>query len=68
MEKTLPSLDSDEVAERFVDTVDLSEYDLSGMEMVRFEFRPKTERVNMPPPRSLLAAAKAPMPPEASSD
>jgi predicted DNA binding CopG/RHH family protein len=59
MKKKLPSLDSDEAAERFVDTVDLSEYDLSGMEMVSFEFQPKTERVNMRLPRPLLDAVKA---------
>jgi hypothetical protein len=33
VKRKLPSLESDEAAERF-DTVDLSEYDLSGMEMV----------------------------------
>ena len=59
MKKKLPSLDSDEAAERFVDTADLSEYDLSGMEMVGFEFQPKTERVNMRLPRPLLDAVKA---------
>ena len=25
----------------------LADYDLSGMRMVRFEFQPKTERVNL---------------------
>jgi predicted DNA binding CopG/RHH family protein len=59
MKKKLPSFDSDEAAERFVDTADLSEYDLSGIEMVRFEFQPKTERVNMRLPRPLLDAVKA---------
>ncbi len=59
MKKKLPSLNSDEAAERFVATADLSEYDLSGMEMVRFEFQPKTERVNMRLPRPLLDAVKA---------
>ena len=59
MKRKLPSLDSDEAAERFIDTADLSEYDLSGMEMVRFEFQPKTERVNMRLPRPLLDAVKA---------
>jgi predicted DNA binding CopG/RHH family protein len=59
MKKKLPSLGSDEAAERFIDTADLSEYDLSGMEMVRFEFQPKTERVNMRLPKSLLDAVKA---------
>lgn len=59
MKKKLPSLDSDEAAEHFIDTADLSEYDLSGMEMVRFEFQPKTERVNMRLPKSLLDAVRA---------
>jgi predicted DNA binding CopG/RHH family protein len=59
MKKKLPELRSDEAAEKFVDNADLSEYDLSGMEMVRFEFQPKTERVNMRLPRPLLDAVKA---------
>ena len=59
MKKKLPVLRSDEAAERFVDTADLSAYDLSGMEVVRFEFQPKTERVNMRLPRPLLEAVKA---------
>ena len=59
MRKKLPRLDSDEAAENFISTADLSDYDLSGMEMVRFEFQPKTERVNMRLPRPLLDAVKA---------
>jgi predicted DNA binding CopG/RHH family protein len=59
MKKRLPRLDSDEAAAAFVAEADLSEYDLSRMEMVRFEFQPKTERVNMRLPRPLLDAVKA---------
>lgn len=59
MKKKLPRLDSDEAAAMFISTADLSEYDLSGMEMVRFEFQPKTERVNMRLPLPLLDAVKA---------
>jgi predicted DNA binding CopG/RHH family protein len=59
MKKPLPTLGSDEEAEHFVATSDLTEYDLSGMRMVRFEFQPKTERVNMRLPRPLLDAVKA---------
>jgi predicted DNA binding CopG/RHH family protein len=59
MKKKLPRLNSDEAAETFIATADLSEYDFSGMEMVRFEFQPKTERVNMRLPRPLLNAVKA---------
>ena len=59
MRKKLPRLVSDEAAEKFIATADLSAYDLSGMEMMRFEFQPKTERVNMRLPRPLLDAVKA---------
>jgi predicted DNA binding CopG/RHH family protein len=59
MKKKLPRLVSDEAAENFISTADLSDYNLSGMEMVRFEFQPKTERVNMRLPRPLLDAVKA---------
>jgi len=57
--KKLPVLKTDEAAERFVATADLSEYDLSGMMPVRFEFKPKTERVNMRVSKGLLDSVKA---------
>jgi predicted DNA binding CopG/RHH family protein len=57
--KKLPRLKSDKAAEDFVANADLTEFDLSGMRMVRFEFEPKTERVNMRLPRTLLDAVKA---------
>ena len=53
------SLRSDKEAEEFVANSDLTEYDLSGGEIVRFEFQPKSERVNMRLPRPLLDAVKA---------
>jgi predicted DNA binding CopG/RHH family protein len=59
MKKPLPALRSDEDAERFVAEADLTEYDLSDMRIIRFEFQPKTERVNMRLPKSLLDAVKA---------
>ena len=59
MKKKLPKLRSDKEAEAFVAKSDLTEYDLSGMRMVRFEFQPKSERVNMRLPRPLLDAVKA---------
>jgi predicted DNA binding CopG/RHH family protein len=58
MKKSLPELKTDEEAEAFVATSDLTEYDLSGIRMVRFEFQPKSERVNMRLPRPLLDAVK----------
>ncbi len=67
MKRPLPALKTDEEAEHFVAEADLTEYDLSEMRLVRFEFQPKSERVNMRLPKSLLdavraAAAKAGMP------
>lgn len=56
--KAMPSLRSDEDAENFVDTADLSEYDLSGFMPVKFEFEPKTAVLNMRLPQALLTAVK----------
>jgi predicted DNA binding CopG/RHH family protein len=57
--KPLPRLKSDEEAERFVDTADLTEYDLSGFKRMHFEFEPKSAQVNLRMPESLLKAVKA---------
>lgn len=59
MKKKLPKLRSDKEAETFVARADLTEYDLSGFKTVRFEFQPKSERVNMRLPKPLLKAVKA---------
>jgi predicted DNA binding CopG/RHH family protein/uncharacterized DUF497 family protein len=59
MKKKLPEIRSDEQAEEFVAKADLTDYDLSRMRLVRFEFQLKSERVNMRLPRSLLEAVKA---------
>ncbi|WP_163267519.1 CopG family antitoxin [Chelativorans alearense] len=58
MKKKLPVLKTDEEAEEFVANADLTEYDLSGMKPVRFEFEKKEARVNMRLPSSLLDAVK----------
>lgn len=58
MKKKLPKLKSDKEAEAFVTKSNLTKYDLSGMRMLRFEFQPKSERVNMRLPRRLLDAVK----------
>jgi predicted DNA binding CopG/RHH family protein len=52
-------LTSDEEAEHFVETVDLTDYDLSELRAVQFEFQPKSERVNMRLPKPLLDAVKS---------
>jgi predicted DNA binding CopG/RHH family protein len=42
MKKKLPNFRTDAEAEHFVETADLSEYDLSGLVRVRFEFKDTT--------------------------
>jgi predicted DNA binding CopG/RHH family protein len=59
MKKKLPRFRSDKAAEDFVEKADLTEYDLSAMRPIRFEFQPKSERVNMRLPRQLLDAVRA---------
>ena len=56
--KKFPVLKTDEAAEQFVATADLTKYDLSEMVPVRFEFMPKTERINMRLPEDLLNSVK----------
>ncbi|MBI2719503.1 MAG: BrnA antitoxin family protein [Rhizobiales bacterium] len=58
MKKKIPEFKTDAEAEAFVDSADLSQYDLSGFKPVRFEFQPKTERVNMRLPAELLQAVR----------
>jgi len=58
MKKKIPTFSTGEEAERFVDAADLSEYDLSGLTPVRFEFEKKTAQLNMRLPKPLLEAVK----------
>ena len=57
--KPMPSLRSDAEAEAFVETADLTQYDLSGFKPMRFEIEPKAASLNMRLPSSLLDAVKA---------
>ena len=56
--KTIPTFRTNAAAEAFVDTADLSDYDLSGGRAVRFEFEKKSGRVNMRLPENLLDAVR----------
>jgi predicted DNA binding CopG/RHH family protein len=56
--KPMPSLRNDAEAEQFIDSADLSEYDLSGFKPMKFEFAAKTAVLNMRLPQSLLLAVK----------
>lgn len=58
MRKPFPSFNTDEEAESFVETADLSEYDFSSFIPARYEFEPKAAQLNMRVPQSLLDALK----------
>ena len=58
MKRKLPKLKSDREAGDFVAKSDLTQFDLSDMRVMRFEFQPKDERVNMRLPKPLLEAVK----------
>jgi len=58
MRKKIQTFKTDEEAERFVATADLSKYDLSGLKLVKFEFEKKEAQLNMRVPRGLLDAVK----------
>lgn len=58
MKTKIPTFQSDAEAERFVATADLSKFDLSGAQLVRFEMKPKDKSVNLRMPLSLFDAVR----------
>lgn len=58
MPKPWPDLRSDEAAEDFVATADLTEYDVGAMRRVRFVFAADDEPVEASLPAALLASVK----------
>ncbi len=58
MKKKLPKLRTDKAAETFVDEADLTQYDLSDMKPVSFEFQPKDKSITMRLPETLFEAIK----------
>ena len=56
--KPIPKLETDADAERFVESADLTEYDLSGFYSSHFEFQPEAAQLNMRLPQTLLDAVK----------
>jgi predicted DNA binding CopG/RHH family protein len=52
-------LRSDEEADAWLQSADLSEYDLSGMKKVRFELARKDASISLRLPAALLATLKA---------
>ncbi len=57
MKRKVPRLRTDEEAEAFLER-DLSDLDFSQFKPVRFEFQPKTARVNMRLSKPLLESVK----------
>ena len=55
--RKFPALNTDAEAEAFLDQ-DLSDLDFSQFKPMRFEFQPKTVRVNMRLPAELLTAVR----------
>ncbi|MGA9642128.1 MAG: BrnA antitoxin family protein [Terriglobales bacterium] len=47
MKKKIPTFKSDRAAAAFVDRADLSQYDLSGAQLVRFEIKRKDKSINL---------------------
>ena len=58
MKKKIPTFNTDKEAQDFVDTANLTEYDLSGGAQIQFEFEPKSANLNMRVPKPLLDAVK----------
>jgi predicted DNA binding CopG/RHH family protein len=58
MKKKIPTFKSDEAAEAFVAKADLSDYDLSGAKLVRFELKHKDKSINLRLPEQLLNAVR----------
>ena len=47
MKKKIPTFKNDHEAQAFVAKEDLSKYDLSGAQLVRFEMKPKDKSINL---------------------
>lgn len=58
MKKKLPELKTDNEAEDFIDTVDLTEYDLSALVPMQFEFQRKECSITLRLSDPLLEAIK----------
>ena len=59
MKPRIPTFKTDKEAEDFVDSADLTDYDLSGAKRVHFEFSPKDKSINLRLPTKLFEAVQA---------
>jgi predicted DNA binding CopG/RHH family protein len=58
MKRKIPALRSARAAAAFVDKADLSKYDLSGAQTVRFEMKRKDKSINLRLPEELYEAVR----------
>jgi predicted DNA binding CopG/RHH family protein len=58
MKKSIPTFKTDREAEEFVAGADLTDYDMTGGQVVRFEMRPKDKAVSLRLPEKLLDAVR----------
>ncbi len=58
MKKPIPTFKTDKEAEDFVATANLTDYDLAGGQIVRFELKRKDKSVNLRLPAQLLEAVQ----------
>ena len=58
MKKKFPDFKSDNEAEAFVESADLSEYDFSGMVPMRFELKRTDTSISLRLPEELLEAVR----------
>jgi predicted DNA binding CopG/RHH family protein len=58
MKRKIPALRSARAAAAFVDKADLSQYDLSGAQTVRFEMKRKDKSINLRLPEELYDAVR----------
>jgi predicted DNA binding CopG/RHH family protein len=59
MSKKFPDLKTDKEADDWLQSADLTEYDLSDMKKVRFELAPKDASISLRLPAGLLAMLRA---------
>lgn len=57
--KKIPVFKTDEEVEDFVATADLTEYDLSGFKLTKFEFQHKDTAISLRLPDDLLKAVRS---------
>ena len=58
MKKKIPTFKSDRAAADFVEKADLTKYDLSGAQFVRFEIKRKDKSINLRLPEELYDAVR----------